>query len=95
MGAASHSLQEKSINLRKGHGFSVKPSLSDLKHNIRNIWQKFVSFITISDEPRIWTSIEHDGQTVWHVFNPVDNSVLAMASEQEVRVWIEERYYAS
>ncbi len=46
-----------------------------------------------SQEPRITTQINHDGQRVYAVYDPVDQRHHHFASEAEVRGWLDQRYY--
>ncbi len=46
-----------------------------------------------STEPRIWTRTDHLGQTWWYARDPITDQRLTQASEAEVRVWLESRYY--
>jgi alpha-D-ribose 1-methylphosphonate 5-triphosphate synthase subunit PhnH len=42
-------------------------------------------------EPKIWQTVDRAG-IVWHVYDPVTGSSADFISEQEVRVWLEQRY---
>ena len=53
--------------------------------------------LTHSHEPRIWTSTIKTGpnvsQTRWHIYDPMTQQRATLASEAEVRTWLDTRYY--
>lgn len=65
---------------------------SRLQQGVQHIAQAVVNWLTVENAPRIRRSIQADGQ-VWQVYDPVDNSVHIFPSEDEVRTWLEQRYY--
>lgn len=46
-----------------------------------------------SQEPRIVTKVDRDGQPIYEVYDPIDRRHHTFSSEHDVRVWLEERYY--
>jgi len=46
-----------------------------------------------SQEPRIVTKSDRAGNPIYEVYDPIDRRHHTFASEQAVRVWLEERYY--
>jgi hypothetical protein len=69
---------------------------------IKGIWQKLQSFLDglwlenesgILREPEIWQSLGRDGHLWWHVYDPVTGRIVDMGTEEEVRIWLEERLY--
>jgi hypothetical protein len=56
--------------------------------------KKFVSQLFSRDtEPKVWETKDRDGHYMWHVYDPITGHSATLHSEQEVMVWIEERYY--
>ncbi|BAU15407.1 hypothetical protein LEP3755_59650 [Leptolyngbya sp. NIES-3755] len=47
----------------------------------------------VSSEPRVWQRRDRSGQTYWQVYDPETNRSARLSSEQEVRQWLEQRYY--
>ncbi|MCA1993165.1 MAG: hypothetical protein LDL41_14180, partial [Coleofasciculus sp. S288] len=76
----SESLQNWQLNLRLG---SV----------LKKALQRFVEFFSSGHELRIWTTTDHYGNTYWHAYDPVTGKSTHLSSEDEMRVWIERRYY--
>ncbi|WP_421658090.1 hypothetical protein [Leptothermofonsia sp. ETS-13] len=56
------------------------------------IWQRLVDAMAISSEPRIWQTIEEDGNVWWNVYNPNTRHTFYMASEEEVLIWLVQHY---
>jgi hypothetical protein len=68
-----------------------RPALSA---RLSDLWQGVLSHLSISTaEPRTWTSLTADGQTLWNAYDPVSGKTIRHASDSEVRTWLEERYY--
>lgn len=51
------------------------------------------TFTQDSNAPRIWFSVSESGQKIWHVYDPITNNHGLYETEQDVRVWLEHRYY--
>jgi hypothetical protein len=54
---------------------------------------RLVALLSGSSEPQVTTLVDRGGQQQWHVYDPVLNHHHTFTSEQEVRVWLEQRYY--
>lgn len=69
--------------------------------NVMNIFQNANSIldnfcaklINKNTEPKVWQKCDRQGNIYWLVFNPITGFYSYFSSEQEVRIWIEERYY--
>lgn len=57
------------------------------------LWHRFAEKIAVDTEPHVWKTRDH-GHTAWHAYDPNTGNSADFASEGEVRVWLEERYYA-
>ncbi|MEM6447909.1 MAG: hypothetical protein AAFY57_15670 [Cyanobacteria bacterium J06642_2] len=44
-------------------------------------------------EPRIWKIMRADGTTHWRIYDPTSDRRHSFSSENEVRAWLERRYY--
>lgn len=64
-----------------------------LKKAIHQIWQAIAIILPLSDEPQIYQKHDHQGNVYFHVYDPVTNSSFTFHSEQEVLVWLDERFY--
>lgn len=65
---------------------SFRQALSD-------VVQGALRFMTnANDEPHIWMSRDNHGVTHWNAYDPLTNRRLSAATENEVLVWLEERY---
>lgn len=60
---------------------------------LNNAWQQFLSLITnANDEPHIWMSCDIHGRAHWNAYDPLTGKRLYAATENEVLVWLEDRY---
>jgi len=57
-----------------------------------SLLKRFFSFLAGNSDPVISQS-SHDGQPLWHVYDPQSRQHLSFSSETEVRHWLEQRYY--
>jgi hypothetical protein len=60
---------------------------------LKRVLQYFVPFFASSQELRIWTTTDRYGNTSWHAYDPVRDARVSLGSEDEMRTWIERRYY--
>ncbi|MBW4466419.1 MAG: hypothetical protein KME07_13425 [Pegethrix bostrychoides GSE-TBD4-15B] len=60
---------------------------------LRHIWQSLLSYLSNSNELRVWKASNVDGQPVWKAYDPTTESRVEFVSELDLRVWLEERYY--
>lgn len=67
-----------------------KPKLFSL---VNKVWQYIVTVLAQGQQPRIWQSCDRFGQIGWHGYDPVTERSVCRDSEDEIRVWLEERYY--
>lgn len=56
-------------------------------------WQGMTQLLIGSAEPYVWQVRDRCGEQCWHVYDPVTNRSGIFASEEEVRMWLEKRYY--
>ncbi|MBD1911171.1 MULTISPECIES: hypothetical protein [unclassified Leptolyngbya] len=60
-------------------------------------WQslgyRLMSYFSGSSEPQIRQRTYGD-QLVWHVYDPMTQQQMQFSSEQEVRMWLDQRYSA-
>ncbi len=60
---------------------------------ISRLLQQVVASLTKAPEPRIGRVKDSFGKTAWCVYDPITGQSARLASETEVRIWLEERYY--
>jgi len=82
-----------------------KLRLTDLKSVLRfphsllasdrfqNFWNHLVAIWWYSEEPRITQKQDKSGNWVYHIYDPLTEQDFMCDSEQEVRMWLEQRYY--
>ncbi len=58
---------------------------------INNFWSQLIKKRT---EPEVWQKCDRHGNNYWLIFDPITGSYNYFCSEQEVKIWIEKRYYA-
>lgn len=59
---------------------------------LNKVWQRLLQFFVSGDELRIWQTQDH-GKTWWHAYDSVTGRRTSVDSEEEMRSWIEQRYY--
>ena len=91
----------KSINLvhKLVPGFDLlfRRKLSDSAQPGLVFWtqtkQAVASWLTYESELQVWQETNPNGEDVWHAYDPVSDRTFCADSENEMRQWIEERYY--
>ena len=61
------------------------------KYGLQYFWRYFSQ----RQEPKIWQKRDRYGNLYWVVYDPTTGHSSCFSSEQEVRVWLEQRYYRS
>ena len=59
----------------------------------RGIWERFVELFTPSTEIRIFTGRDRNGILYYRVYDVSTKDIHHFDSEDEVRIWLEQRYY--
>ncbi len=59
----------------------------------KKVLQRLIESLIGSNDLRIWQSCDRSGTTWWHVYDPITGKHSSVASEEELRIWIEKRYY--
>ena len=59
---------------------------------INHIGQFFLSVIAGEDDLRIWQSSDRDGNTWWHGCDRATGRSTCVATEDEMRAWLDRRY---
>lgn len=54
---------------------------------------KFLDSTSNHQEPKIAQRCDRQGHTYWQIYDPVTRQYTSFASEKEVRIWLEKRYY--
>jgi hypothetical protein len=67
---------------------------SRLRQTLSAIAGKVVNALTHNyNSPKIWCTVDDAGQTHWNVYDPIAQTRKMYSSEQEVREWLDCRYY--
>jgi hypothetical protein len=66
---------------------TVKPT------GIVQLLQSVVCLLTHRQEPKIYRKSDRSGRLYYEIFDPVTGLHTALGTEQEVRTWLERRYY--
>ncbi len=51
--------------------------------------------LLLTSDPNIWNTVNDQSQSCWHIYDPRTGQIIHFDTEEEVRTWIENRYYAS
>ncbi len=65
---------------------------SGLSRALQTLGDRLLSFFTGTTELRIWQRTRH-GQPVWFAHDPVTDRTRSFYSEQDLRHWLDTRYY--
>ncbi|MEN9222486.1 MAG: hypothetical protein Q6M04_08620 [Thermostichus sp. BF3_bins_97] len=70
-----------------------RATLQSFWSGLKRTWRVIANFWVGSDEVQVWQSRDPSGHVLWHAYDPKTNTSAAIFSEDELRCWIEERYY--
>ncbi|MGF1480739.1 MAG: hypothetical protein ACFB4I_14845 [Cyanophyceae cyanobacterium] len=79
----------------KNQASLVKQAVNGFKNSrlLNALWQALLYATVKSNEPRVWQKCDRQGNTRWFVYDPATSCTATFSSEQEVRIWFDERYY--
>ncbi|NJR38570.1 MAG: hypothetical protein HC781_06630 [Leptolyngbyaceae cyanobacterium CSU_1_4] len=60
---------------------------------VSRIFQTLVAKLSGNNDPQIKLKYSSSGQEYWHVYDPMTGKAETFATEAEVRIWVEQRYY--
>lgn len=63
------------------------------KAYLDKVGQSLLGYFCGSKDPQIVTKRDRDGNTFFVAYDPIDQAHYTFTSEQEVRVWLDQRYY--
>lgn len=76
--------QSESKQVKKSKFFSA----------MNRIWQHLLTTLTKDiNELQVWQTSDRFGNTWWNAYEPTTGRSISLASEAEMRAWIDERYY--
>lgn len=61
---------------------------------VERFYKALVHYLIDRGEPRIWQESDSTGKTWWRAYDPTSQQSLVCASEDEVRLWLEQLPYA-
>jgi hypothetical protein len=64
---------------------------SHLTQALHTLGTRLVAFLTVDQGLRIWQRTRY-GQTLWFVHDPVTNQTRSFQTEEDVYVWLDQRY---
>jgi hypothetical protein len=60
---------------------------------LNKFWNWILNILAFRSEPTITRKHDREGNSYFQVYDPATQKSMFMASEQEVRAWIDQRYY--
>ncbi len=71
---------------------SVKSSAKRL--HLHWLWNSLLNVLTKNAEPRIYQKYDRQGKLYFRVYDPISGMSSTLNTEQEVRAWLDQRYYS-
>lgn len=59
---------------------------------LKRVW-RFIGGTINNQEPKVWERRHHDGTLYYRTYDPISGQSLDYASEDEVRLWLEQLPY--
>lgn len=67
--------------------------LSENRSFWNRLWNGLNRILVMNGEPKIEQKLDHQGNTYFRVYDPRTGMTFIFGSEQEVRFWLDQRYY--
>lgn len=71
----------------------VDPQHRTLRSRLGSLWQAWLRWLSAPPELRVWQRRDRAGRTIWNAYDPRSGQSTSLASEAEMRLWIEQHYY--
>lgn len=87
-------MNDQSVNHQElaSHSELDKPRELSFAFKLNQIWNYILNTIFAADRPKIYLFKDRSGSTYWKIDDPLLGHRI-FASETEVRVWLDRRYY--
>jgi hypothetical protein len=76
--------------LHSTHSATVKIVLP--KIDLKKIGRSLIQFLSSSAELQVWQELDEQGDTSWSAYDPTTQQSVHHLSEQQMRIWIEQRH---
>jgi hypothetical protein len=60
---------------------------------LKQFGKRLIRFIAGNQEVQIWQVSNRTGNLYWRVYDPITKASTSFSSSNEVRIWLEQRYY--
>ncbi|MBF2025890.1 MAG: hypothetical protein IGS48_03870 [Oscillatoriales cyanobacterium C42_A2020_001] len=67
--------------------------LSTLFTQLNRFWSFLIDMGSRYPDVRVWQRRDRRGDAVWHGYDPTNGDYVSFGTEDEIRSWIEQRYY--
>lgn len=57
------------------------------------VWHAITNLVSHRPDVRVWQRTDRFGQVGWHGYDPISGDYVCYGTEDEIRSWIEQRYY--
>ncbi|PSB22760.1 hypothetical protein C7B61_00695 [filamentous cyanobacterium CCP1] len=71
-----------------------RPKFEGVSHWLNHTVKAIAHALIGSSDPFIWQKIDRNGNTWWMIDDPLTGTRFHALSEEEVRAWIDQHYYA-
>lgn len=66
---------------------------ADRPHLLKQVWLRVINLLVSNTELQVWQAMTDEGHLIWQAYDPVSHELVTRGSEDEMRAWIETRYY--
>ncbi len=92
MRSSTDFLDHSTISSAPNHRGQSRSMVSYLAAAAGHVWTSMLSTLGTTHEPRIWVTHNRDGIPHWHVYDSMSDRHQVLSSEDEVRIYLEERF---
>lgn len=72
---------------------TLPPSPLAIGQSLRRVWTFLVDLVNRHPDIRVWQRTNRFGEIGWHGYDPSTGDYVCFGTEDEIRSWIEQRYY--
>jgi hypothetical protein len=89
---SNYDLDQQRLRLEALFQADSHPNPEGLRQQIGTALYRLKRLFLHGNELRVWSRTHH-GRTTWYAHDPLNNRARQFYSEQELRFWLDNRYY--
>lgn len=93
MKLATHSLPKVRLESTTNQERQLSQTESNVFSSLYKFCQRILTALVSKNEVQVWQKSSENGNSEWHAYDPTTGRSTCVASDAEMRIWLEQQYY--